>query len=356
METASPASAHRGVIGALDGLRGLAAIGILLLHVPGRFGFAGWPGRLHLAVPLFFVISGYVIDRAYQHRLLAGMSLARFAAIRAIRLYPMLALSCLLAVLAGFPADRVAMVALLIPTVSGAIELFPANGPVWSLFIEIWGNAFHALFVRQLTPRILGALIAIGAFGTVMTTHSVGNLCVGWGNGNFSGGVAIFCSSYFTGVGIHRTERAGWLPALPRLPFWAPALAYALAVGVPMPAGWRGEGWVEVVLVLVLFPLTVLLATRASPSERTARLCRWLGNLSYPLYVLHYPIVSALGQYARGGLPPAARALEAAAVAVACIAAAHILFHLYDMPVRARAGAWLRRRPDRPAEPRAITL
>jgi peptidoglycan/LPS O-acetylase OafA/YrhL len=329
---------HRPNIDSLDGLRGLAALGVLILHLLGRFGLSGWPNRFYLAVPLFFVISGYVIARSYEDRLREGMSLSTFARIRAIRLYPMLLASCLIATF-SMPIRNVAMAALVIPSLVGTLELFPANGPIWSLFIEIWGNFAHALFVRQLNRIVLATLVAMGGIGTMIAVHASGDLAVGWANGNFSGGVSIFLFSYFAGVAIWRAECAGFLTALPRLPLVVPVCAYMLAVAAPLP----GNGLTDAAIVLLLFPLIVLLTRTASLSERTASTCRAAGRLSYPLYVLHYPIVTFATDHLRWATPAQQYALLAP-LAVVCVAISMALLYFYDEPLRRYLSAIFRQR------------
>src|SRR5580693_5691081 len=77
-------------IATLDGLRGVAALDVMAFH--GTFGttFHQYVSRGYLAVDFFFVLSGYVIARAYEARLEAGWSKREFFRIRAIRLYPMI--------------------------------------------------------------------------------------------------------------------------------------------------------------------------------------------------------------------------------------------------------------------------
>jgi peptidoglycan/LPS O-acetylase OafA/YrhL len=319
---------RRPNIDSLDGLRGLAALGVLILHLLGRFGLAGWPNRFYLAVPLFFVISGYVIARSYEDRLREGMSLSTFARIRAIRLYPMLLASCLIAAL-SMPLWSVAMAALMIPSLMGTLELFPANGPIWSLFIEIWGNLAHALFVRQLNRTVLTTLIAMGAIGTMIAVYASGDLAVGWANGNFSGGVSIFLFSYFAGVAIWRAECAGLLTRLPRLPLAVPLCAFVLTVAAPLP----GNGLADAAIVLLAFPLIVLLTRTASLSPRTAAVCRAVGRLSYPLYILHHPIVTFATDHLRWATPAQQYALLAP-LALGCVAISKALLYVYDEPVR----------------------
>lgn len=83
----------------LDGLRGTAAIVVLLLHVAS----AETPdlpvfGSAYLAVDLFFLLSGFVIGHAYEARLSDGLTFGKFLKIRLVRLYPLYVLGLALAV------------------------------------------------------------------------------------------------------------------------------------------------------------------------------------------------------------------------------------------------------------------
>lgn len=81
----------------LDGLRGLAAVSIMLLHATGSVGWPAWgpltvfvTGCGHVAVPLFFVLSGFLIthlllDEEERH---GRVSLKNFYARRALRILP----------------------------------------------------------------------------------------------------------------------------------------------------------------------------------------------------------------------------------------------------------------------------
>ena len=60
---------------ALDGLRGMAALAVLVLHLPPLSGFVF---HAYLAVDLFFIMSGFVIAHAYEERLLGGWSPGAF--------------------------------------------------------------------------------------------------------------------------------------------------------------------------------------------------------------------------------------------------------------------------------------
>ncbi len=81
------APAHSRVV-TLDGIRGVAAIAVFTLH----YGVFFWPvtrQQSFLAVDLFFILSGYVLSKAYSRRLQSGMLLASFVYLRVVRVYPL---------------------------------------------------------------------------------------------------------------------------------------------------------------------------------------------------------------------------------------------------------------------------
>jgi peptidoglycan/LPS O-acetylase OafA/YrhL len=73
----------------LDGLRGVAALAVVVTHA--LYFFPPTP-MAYLAVDFFFMLSGFVLAHAYGERLRQGMTAGRFMAIRLIRLYPLYAL------------------------------------------------------------------------------------------------------------------------------------------------------------------------------------------------------------------------------------------------------------------------
>ena len=92
----------------LDALRGIASIAVLILHIYVYFalkipGLPSIVSHAHLAVDAFFVMSGFVIAHSFDLRLQRGMSVSRFLWLRALRLYPLIAVgavvggACLLA-------------------------------------------------------------------------------------------------------------------------------------------------------------------------------------------------------------------------------------------------------------------
>jgi peptidoglycan/LPS O-acetylase OafA/YrhL len=81
------ATAHRN-FHALDGLRGVAAICVVMLHY-GAYVSPLSVGSGYLAVDLFFCLSGFVIAYAYRQRLMTSISPGRFFVMRFVRIYPL---------------------------------------------------------------------------------------------------------------------------------------------------------------------------------------------------------------------------------------------------------------------------
>ena len=86
---------------ALDGLRGAAALLIVLYHVRWTSHLSGslFVKNSYLAVDLFFILSGFVISWAYRERVKSPSDAARFLIVRLFRVYP-LHLATLLALVA----------------------------------------------------------------------------------------------------------------------------------------------------------------------------------------------------------------------------------------------------------------
>ena len=342
----------------LDGLRGVAAFAVILDHVPG-----GWlgdlvPGR-YLSVDFFFVLSGFVMAHAYGRRLESGWSPMAFMKARVIRLYPMylaglaigLGLS-LLGLMRGWVgpgwSDVITVTAfslLFLPTPPmmvnfGAGELYPFNGPAWSLFFELVANVVYAVVARFLNWRVLGVILALGAVAVAFTvSRHAGVGGPGWLWEHLDAGLARVMFDFFAGVAIYRLRGQVKLPALP---WWLAALAFVAVIAAPVPADWRAV--YDIAASLVIMPVLVMLACGSAVSGAVARVCSFLGLMSYGVYVLHVPLFSVLGVVAavlHVQLPEGP--LLAAMVALLAGLAAWVGHYVYDQPLR----TWLSGRAKR---------
>lgn len=309
----------------LDGLRGVAAILVLWYHVFEGYAFAAgapiiaMPNHAYLAVDFFFILSGFVIAYAYDDRIGKSMPLGNFFKRRLIRLHPMVVLGAVFGVITFLMQGSVqwdgthvmtsaVMIALLcamffIPAVPGCYyeirgngEMFPLNGPAWSLFFEYIGNILYALFIHRFSNRTLTiwtALMGIGlGFFTLTDFSGYGNLGVGWtlDATNFIGGLLRMLFPFSLGMLVFRHFK----PAKIRGAFWICSLILFVLFHVPFIPGLAPicyNGLFEMICITLVFPLLVWLGASGSTTDRfSSGVCKFLGDISFPVYIIHYPL------------------------------------------------------------------
>ena len=349
----------------LDGLRGVAALMVILYHVFECFDWTPVPHG-YLAVDFFFVLSGFVIGYAYDSRWQQGLTIGNFFKRRLIRLHPMVVAGALIGAVSFLLQGSVAwdgthvstgwvMLAMLLgmlmlPLYPGAAadvrgngELFPLNGPSWSLFFEYIGNILYALLLRRLSTRWLAVLACLSGCILAHIAVSDGYLGVGWtmAEGGLWTGLVRMLFPYTMGMLMARVfsplnKATG--------AFWICGTIILLVGCLPLMFGdllpWQ-NGLYDALCVIVVFPSLVwLAASHLTPGAMTRRLSRFLGELSYPLYAVHYPLMYLF--YAHigfdGNLVPISKMNDvwpvAVALPVACILLAWICWRFYDRPVR----------------------
>ena len=109
------------------------------------------------------------------------------------------------------------------------------------------------------------------------------------------------------------------------------------------------NGIYEAACVMVAFPILVLIGAGSVTTGRTAKVCKFLGEISYPLYIVQYPIVyTLLGAWVHAH--PDATTGQTVIMNVMCylfsVGVAYASLKLYDEPVRRWLTAhWLHRKP-----------
>lgn len=292
---------------ALDAIRGLAALLVVLRHTGPYFG----PMRFqesYLAVDVFFVLSGVVIAYSYEHKLRVGLSLARFSWLRLVRIYPLYLLGTSIGVLAVLCGPHgtgeyrnlallLGLALVLAPNLAGWGDhrLYPLDHPSWSLCLELSVNVAYAACVRFLHgTRLWWLLVSLAtALAAVALVH--GSLDAGFSLRSLPGGAARCGFSFLAGALLYRTfaaRSAGGLgpwPAPVRAgTLWClVALVPVLLMSSPPP---QLRPFVDFFAVVVVFPAAIYGAMWLRPGARCARLCDYLGGISYAVYVLHQPI------------------------------------------------------------------
>lgn len=342
----------------LDAVRGVAALGVVMIHLGLEYNNAELARFGHLGVDLFFVMSGFVISRAYDHKLLAGLSWQRFMLLRLARLYPSLFLGVLVGLVAYFviPASAYPIGMMpggtyqlswrsighffLIPDLGAREGTFPLNGVFWSLFFELVANLVHGLTVRRITIFRLAVFVVPIAIWWAFTAATAGKWGFGggWNGPSFMGGFLRIAWAYGAGMLLHRVMTRPW-----RAPAIVPVALTVLIMLVPnfglmMPR--------IAISLFVLCPLIVLLAAGAEVPPPARAAAAWIGAISYPLYATHHPLLLMIVY----GLAPAGVAGMTAAV-LAVILFATIAEYVYDAPLRKRLTAWAAPDPSTPVTP-----
>jgi peptidoglycan/LPS O-acetylase OafA/YrhL len=329
---------------ALDGLRGVAALGVVCLHISEYFRLGFIPFHAYLAVDFFFMLSGFVIAHAYERRFKSGLNVGGFLKIRLIRLYPMIFLGVSLGTLVLLVVSvsrggvspfvvlqAAAMNALLLPTpVMTYLRpwAFPVDSPLWSLAFELWINILYAALFRWLTSAWLACTLIAGAALVVWASIAHHGLNIGFSwSAYYLGGIRVLFP-FVAGVLLARFLRG----AGPRWA-WAHFAFLPLALVLAAPAVF--DGYYDALAVLLVFPMILAVAARATPHRMFDRLWRALGALSYPLYAIHYPFVLVLSNFAHAHrLHGAALYLAALGTLVWVVVLTALVLKFYDTPVR----------------------
>lgn len=328
----------------LDGMRGIAAILVVAFHIGQRTAGHEWiaPGG-YLAVDFFFLLSGFVIAQAYEQRLLAGLSLRDFAVIRLVRLYPLIllgvALGCIkpaLQIVLGqvhAPAGSDLLIwivtnCLILPAPNDPF-LFPLNPPAWSLFFEIAINLAFAAFLFRWQRRLLALVVVASATVIIYAGLTQHSLSAGWGWANAYIGLARTGFSFVFGVVLYRfrigrTRARSWLGFI---------LASVVLVGIlTIHVDSVMRGWFDLISVMLIFPALVLVAAATEPPPLLQKACALSGDISYPIYAIHYPlmILYVIGAKRLEGQPM----LFGLIFILVMVVAAMLVLRYYDAPLR----------------------
>ena len=306
----------------LDGLRGVAALMVIWYHVFEGYAFAGGTtidtfNHGYLAVDFFFILSGFVIGYAYDDRWGKNFTMKDFIKRRLIRLHPMVIMGAVVGAITFYIQGSVqwdgthigismVMLSLLctiffIPAmpgvgyeVRGNGEMFPLNGPCWSLFFEYIGNILYALFIRRLSNKALTIVVvllgvALASFA-IFNVSGYGNIGVGWtlDGVNFIGGLLRMLFPFSMGMLLSRNFK----PMKLRGAFWICTLIMIALFAVPYLEGTESictNGIYEAFCIIIAFPILLWIgASGTTTDKKSTQICKFLGDISYPIYVIHY--------------------------------------------------------------------
>lgn len=368
----------------LDGLRGVAALMVILYHFGEGFATSPVDQQInhgYLAVDFFFVLSGFVIGYAYDDRWKRGMTAGNFMLRRIIRLQPMVLIAVILGVISfiiqgcekwdGTPVSTTAIILSLIlgffmiPSLPGSIpeirgngEMFPLNGPNWSLFFEYIGSLMYATFLHRFSKTALRAfiLIAGACLASLALLNASGAFHIGlgwsfgtdgtWGILGFVGGFFRMTFSFAIGLYMSRDFK----PLKIKGAFWICTAIIVVMLAVPYVT-LDGEVSIlnacyDLLCTLLIFPFVVYLGASGFTSDATSgRICEFLGNISYPVYVIHYPAMYLFYSYVwKNGFAFNQVWYLCPIILVGIILFAWLSMRFYDTPVRRKLTARFLRR------------
>lgn len=258
----------------LDGIRGLLAFGVILLHfgINGMIQrLTGWPGMtLSLAVDVFFLLSGYVLALSYDG------DAYRFAIKRIWRLAPVYFLTLALIMLTGVGREVSLTELIMAPPLFG---LEPANFPAWSITWELYLPIAGVQLLRLWQPpwRLL-LLVAMALQCLAASRVPLGEVL---------GGVRA-AAGLIAGACLTR------LRPIP-LPTWPVVGGLLLLMLLAQQWHW---------FAALVPPLTAIaiLAGASRESLFSARPFQFAGAISYTAYMVHAPVLFALGERAAGSV------------------------------------------------------
>ncbi|SFS47699.1 acyltransferase family protein [Sphingobacterium wenxiniae] len=348
----------------LDGLRGVAALMVLGYHIFEAFATSHIDQHInhgYLAVDFFFLLSGFVIAYAYDERWKKNtITLKGFLKRRLIRLHPMVVIGAIIGAFMfyfqGCEVWDVSVVpvtlllvstmlnALLIPVttgfeIRGVGEMYPLNGPSWSLFFEYIGNILYVLFLRLLPTRALAVLVFLAGCGLASFAifGPLGDLGAGFAmtENDILGGSLRLLFSFSAGLLLSRIFR----PTKIKGAFWIGSLVLITICAIPRIGGYDHlwmNGLYDSICVILIFPLLVYIGASGTLTGKTAtRVCKFLGDISYPLYMVHYPFIYLYFAWVKNENLTFVESLPGAvAVVVGSVLLAYLCLKFYDIPVR----------------------
>ena len=354
----------------LDGLRGVAALTVVAFHILEAHSTSHLDQIInhgYLAVDFFFLLSGFVIGYAYNDRW-QKLTIGEFFKRRLVRLQPMVVMGMVVGAMCFYfqasplwpmistvPVWQMLLIMLIgftlipVPTaldIRGWHEMHPLNGPGWSLFFEYVANILYGLFIRKFSKTALSILVAIAGIALIQyaVTSKTGDVIGGWSldPDQLQIGFTRVMFPFFGGLIMSRIIKTGHI----KNAFLYSSLLLLLALAFPRIGGaqhlWQ-NGLYDSLTIIIIFPLVVLIgASGTLATAASAKVCKFFGDISYPVYITHYPLIYIYTAWvaAKHVVPMGTKIFYAVLTFLSAVILAYTLLKLYDEPVR----RWLTRR------------
>lgn len=305
---ATPASAPTR-FEALDGWRGVCACLVVLFHFHGYSPLYVWPfiRNSYLFVDFFFVLSGFVIAWNYSNRLDTWPGVRKFFVLRVGRVYP-LHLFMLLCFVAyegavlmnaraqgfgdhGFEGENGAFSFLTNLLLIHSLNIHDGltwNGPSWSISTELWTYVVFALLSLWVGMRNWMLLVAAVAAPVLLFSLSTTGM-----DTTYDYGIIRCLFGFALGAACHRMH--GFVAARAK---HAGTGAMTLAecgtvAAVIMFVAAAGTSALSFLAPYVFALAVLVFAVEGGLVSRifTHPVLKWLGTLSYSIYLTHFLFV-----------------------------------------------------------------
>lgn len=347
----------------LDGLRGVAAIMVVSFHIFETHSTSHLDQMInhgYLGVDFFFLLSGFVIGYAYDDRW-SRMNFKDFFKIRLTRLQPMVVMGMVIGAVCFYFQDSPIFPAIhlvpvwkllgimligftLIPiTISmdirGWQEMHPLDGPGWSLFFEYIANILYAVWIRKFSKTALAILVSVSACALIhlAVTSPAGDVIGGWSVDATQLRIGITRTMYpfFCGLLLCRLAKLAYV----KNAFLWCSLLLIVVFAMPRIGGsehlWM-NGLYDSLSIIFIFPLIVWLGAGGKITGKASlKTCKFLGDISYPIYITHYPLIYTYTAWVSSHKPTLAQALPYALLTFSgSVLLAYACLKLYDEPIR----------------------
>ncbi|CAM3173825.1 Peptidoglycan/LPS O-acetylase OafA/YrhL [Prescottella defluvii] len=319
LDVPAPVGNPRAFLPALEGMRGAAALGVLVTHVAFQTGAVGDPvvgriwGRFDLAVAVFFALSGFLLWRphaAAARGLGTPSTIVKYWISRATRILPAYwVLVCL--VLLFLPAAgggwKVWVANLALIQVFVPLTLTEGMTQLWSLSVEV---AFYLILpiialalvrlrgpaARFRVPILLAtsAVSLVWAFLPVPAPDGIHH--DNWLPGYmpwFAAGMLLAELAMVSGTWVHRlSQRRGWMAAIAVVAFGLSTTWLAGPEGLVRPEPWQYATKIVLGAVMSFALLAPLVLGEHRHRILASPVALAVGRWSYGLFIWHLAVLS----------------------------------------------------------------
>ena len=264
-----------------------------------------------IAVDLFFALSGFVLANSYLGRLQTSNYLFKFMKARVIRLYPLYLLGLVASVAGLFYEHHLlstdpqyqktfAFNLFMMPAPKADL-FFPFNPVSWSLFWEIVVNFLFGAFARLVRPKILFLIVGVCAVPMLARIALVGIGGWTWATADIGATRTLYsfgigCLYYCLGLQRRKVNIAMALLS---------AGVVAAILYFPHLQGF--SRFFTLFVIAIGNPFVLWLGVRYEFPSYFVPVAKFLGDISYPIYLVHIPLSYVLMPWLIAtGLPPAA--------------------------------------------------